>query len=121
MAKFKASMLRVVGVVYTFSFALIMGSVFYFILGTVAKLVGGDILGWTFCGTTGQMLNVDWCDARLHTGLDDIDGYSNRFINMALPWFMMFWGLVLGGISYMILKLTAEPNVTTQPDANHVV
>ena len=42
---------RFVEILNTIGFALIVGSVIYFIIGNVVSVVHGDMLDWTFCGS----------------------------------------------------------------------
>ena len=52
------SLIRVVEIVNGFGFALLTGSVIYFIVGSVARLVHGNMLDWTFCGAAHGLLGV---------------------------------------------------------------
>jgi hypothetical protein len=62
------------------------------------------MLDWTFCGSAHHLLGVEWCDGGTHTGEAWFDQFTHRLLNVTIPWFMMFWGLVLAGVSALLLK-----------------
>ena len=86
-------------------FALIVGSIVYFIIGNVASLVQSSMLDWTFCGTAHRLMGVEWCGVTGETSDASVNHFVHRLVNATLPWFMLFWGLVLVGISIPLLKL----------------
>jgi hypothetical protein len=96
---------RTVEMFDTLGFALIVGSVVYFILGSVAGLVGGRMLDWTFCGSAHYLLGVEWCGITGDTDEAPINHFIHRLMNVTLPWFGIFWGFVLVGVCAVLLKL----------------
>jgi hypothetical protein len=105
MDQFKKAVIRAVEVINGFGFSLIVGSVIYFIIGSIAGLVGGEMLNWTFCGSAHRLLDVDWCGIQGDTGEAGFDHFIHRLFNVTIPWFMMFWGFVLTGISSLLLNV----------------
>jgi len=105
MQKAQAAVIRAFEVIDTFGFALIVGAVIYFILGFICGLVGGHILDYTFCNTAHHLIGVEWCGVEGHTGDAIFDQFIHKLMNVTLPWFMIFCGFVLTGISALALKL----------------
>ena len=98
-------LIRFVEIINTFGFALIVGSVVYFIIGNVVSVVHGDMLDWTFCGSAHHLLGVEWCGVEGHTGEAWFDQFIHSLLNVTIPWFMMFWGIVLASVSSLLLKV----------------
>ena len=103
--KFTQALNRAIEAVNSAGFALIIGSIIYFILGSVASLVGGKMLEWTFCGSVHHLGGPDWCPIEGSTGNPAINYFIHHLINAPLPWFMIFWGFVITGICALLLKL----------------
>jgi len=101
----KSFLLRIVEFLNTLGFALIIGSVVYFIIGNVVSVVHGNMLDWTFCGSAHRWFGVEWCGIEGNTGEAAINNFIHRLMNVTIPWFMMFWGIVLAGVSSLFLKL----------------
>jgi hypothetical protein len=101
----KALLIRLVEILNGLGFALIVGSVVYFIIGNVAALAHGTMLDWTFCGTAHRLLGVEWCGVTGDTNDPSVNHFVHHLINTTLPWFMLFWGFILVGISVPLLKL----------------
>jgi hypothetical protein len=89
---------RLVDVIYSFGFSLIVGSIIYFIVGAVASLVHSHMLSWSFCSSAHYLFGVEWCDVYGTTEEHWLNHFIHRLLNVALPWFLMFWGFVLIGI-----------------------
>jgi hypothetical protein len=104
----KKSAIFVVEKLTSFGFFLIVAAVIYFILGSVARLVHGDMLDWTFCGSAHHVLGVEWCDIEGSTGEAGINHFIHRLLNVTLPWFMMFWGFALVALCSLALKLLGK-------------
>ena len=96
---------RLFEILNTIGFALIVGSVIYFIIGNVVSVVHGDMLDWTFCGSANHLLGVEWCGIEGHTGEVWFDQFVHRLMNVTIPWFMMFWGVLIAGVSSLVLKI----------------
>jgi len=119
MQELKRATIRAVEIINGFGFSLIVGSVIYFIIGSVAGLVGGEMLDWTFCGSAHRLLDVDWCRVQGATNEPWLNHLIRHVINATIPWFMMFWGFVLTGISSLLLKILGyryrPPGARTEP------
>jgi hypothetical protein len=89
----------------TVGFALIVASVVYFIIGTVAGVVHGNMLDWTFCGSAHYLFDVEWCGIEGTTAEPAFNHFIHRLMNVSLPWFGIFWGFLLVGISSVFLKI----------------
>ncbi len=101
----KQHLTRAVEAVNSLGFSLIIGAVIYFIIGSVAGLVHGTMLSWTFCGSAHYLFGVEWCGIEGSTREAVINHLIHRLLNVPLPWFMMFWGFVLVGLCSLLLKL----------------
>jgi hypothetical protein len=98
-------LIRIVEFLDTIGFALIVGSVVYFIIGTVVGVVHGHMLDWTFCGSAHYLAGVEWCGIEGDTSEPAINHFIHRLVNVTLPWFAMFCGIILVAASSFILKL----------------
>lgn len=96
---------RAIEAVNSVGFSLIIGSIIYFIIGSVASLVGGKMLEWTFCGSVHRLGGPDWCGIEGSTGNAALNYFIHHLINAPIPWFMIFWGFVLTGICALLLKM----------------
>jgi hypothetical protein len=105
MQKAKQIATRAVEMVNVAGFALIVGAVIYFIIGSVANLVGGHMLDWTFCGSAYRLAGVEWCDIDVSTGEAGLDHFIRHLFNVTLPWFAIFWGVIMTALSSLFLKL----------------
>ena len=107
----KKSITSATEIVNTVGFALITGAIIYFIIGSVAGLVHGNMLDWTFCGSAHTLLHVDWCTLKGNTGVPFVDTFIHRLVNVTIPWFMLFWGFLLVALSTLGLKLLGHDYV----------
>ncbi len=103
----KEAVIRAIELVNGFGFALIIGAVIYFILGSVTKLVGGHMLDWTFCGSLHYFFDANpACVPNDLTGEDGFDAFIfHLFTKVTLPWIMILIGLLLTGISSLLLNI----------------
>jgi ABC-type microcin C transport system permease subunit YejE len=101
----KQHLARAIDLVNSFGFALIIGAVIYFIIGSVASLVGGAMLDWTFCGSVHRLAGINWCGFGEPSGGSLVRYLLHRLMNVPLPWFMLFWGFVLTAVCSLLLKL----------------
>jgi hypothetical protein len=105
MQRFKAAATRAFEIIDTAGFALIVFAVMYFIIGFICNLVGGHILDYTFCGSAHTLIGVEWCGLEGHTGEAIFDQFVHKLMNVTLPWFMIFCGFIMTGISALMLRI----------------
>jgi hypothetical protein len=98
-------LVRLVEILDTIGFSLIVGSVVYFIIGSVTSVVHGQMLNWTFCGSAHYIAGVEWCGIEGHTREVWLNQFIHRLLNVTIPWFMIFWGLVIVALCSLFLKL----------------
>ncbi|MGB9152952.1 MAG: hypothetical protein WCD70_07680 [Alphaproteobacteria bacterium] len=105
----KDTFARITEVANSIGFSLIIGAVIYFIIGSVASLVGGKMLDWTFCSSAHHLFGVEWCGIASPTGGSGLKYIIHRLLNVPLPWLMIFWGFVLTALCSVLLKLLDQP------------
>ena len=101
----KQHLIRFVEAMSTLGFSLIVGSVIYFIIGSVVVVVHGHMLDWTFCGSMHYMFGVEWCGIEGNTGEPAVNHFIHHLMNVTIPWFGIFWGFLLVALSSLLLKL----------------
>ncbi|MDR3448413.1 MAG: hypothetical protein P4M15_01455 [Alphaproteobacteria bacterium] len=104
MNKARETALRAVEAVHTLGFSLIVASVVYFIIAEVVKLVGSDMLDWSFCGSVHYWGGPNWCGVEPTTGMAWFNTFGHKLLTVPLPWFMIFWGFLLVGICFFLLQ-----------------
>ena len=110
MRSFKQFLITVIDAIYSFGFGLVTASVIYFIIGSVAAIVHGKMLEWTFCGSVHEWFGVDWCDYQIAGASGWTNHFVHRLLNSTIPWFMMFWGFALIIICQILLKIVGQHN-----------
>ena len=101
----KKPLTRVVDAVNSLGFSFIIGAILYFIIGSVASLVGGKMLDWTFCGSAHYLAHVEWCGIGTPTGGSAVRYFTHRLMNVPLPWLMLAVGFALTAICSLLLKM----------------
>ena len=89
-------------------FSLIIGGIIYFIIGSVASLVNSTMLDWTLCGSARHLFDLEWCSFGEADGTHSVKYFMHRLLNVALPWFMLFWGFVLTAFCAIILRFVGK-------------
>jgi hypothetical protein len=91
-------------------FSLIIGGIVYFIIGSVASLVNSSMLEWTLCGSAHYWFRADWCSFGEADPSASLKYLFHRLLNVALPWFMFFWGFLLTAVCSIILRFFPNPD-----------
>ena len=110
MKSLKSFLITVIDAIYSFGFGLVTSSVIYFIIGSVAEIVHGKMLEWTFCGSVSYLFGPDWCGAQIEGGSPWFNHFIHRLLNSTIPWFMMFWGIALICLCSLLLKIVGQHN-----------
>jgi hypothetical protein len=101
----RSILIRTIEILDTIGFCMIVGSIVYFIIGSVTSVVHGAMLDWTFCGSMHYIFNVSWCGVEGDTREIWLNQFIHRLMNVTIPWFMMFWGFILVAICSLLMKL----------------